>query len=391
MVSTRLTGSLGKVAVPAEHASDQRGRQAVQEILAAVDVRIDGARPWDIQVQDERFFGRALRDGALGLGESYMEEWWQAGRIDELFYRLAGLDRRSIPIPWSMKLLFIKDRFFNLQRRSRSHRIAEHHYNLGNDLFQAMLDPRMTYSCGYWRHATTLAAAQEAKLDLACRKLDLKAGQTVLDIGCGWGSFLKYAAEKYDVAGVGVTVASEQAALGRELCAGLPIDLRVQDYRAVVDRFDHVVSIGMFEHVGPKNYRTFFELAHRCLKDDGLFLLHTIGKNSSGRPVDAWIEKYIFPDSAQPAIRDIATAIEGLFVVEDWQNFGADYDPTLMAWFGNFDNAWQRLRAQYDEVFYRMWKYYLLSCAGSFRARHNNVWQVVLSKRGIPGGYVRSA
>jgi cyclopropane-fatty-acyl-phospholipid synthase len=378
---------LSNVALPAEHASDRRRRQAVQEILGSVDVRIDGARPCDIQVQDERFFGRVLRAGALGLGESYMEEWWRAECIDELFYRLAQLDRRNIPIPLSMKWLFSKDHFINLQSRARAHGIAEHHYDLGNDLFQAMLDPRMAYSCGYWKHATTLADAQEAKLDLVCRKLNLKPGQVVLDIGCGWGSFVKYAVEKYDVVAVGVTVSSEQAALGRELCAGLPIELRVQDYREVADRFDHVVSIGMFEHVGTRNYRTFFEVAHRCLKDDGRFLFHTIGKNSAGRPVDAWIEKYIFPNSAQPAISDIGTAIEGLFVMEDWQNFGADYDPTLMAWFANFDHAWHRLHAHYDATFYRMWKYFLLSCAGSFRARHNNVWQVLLSKRGVPGGY----
>lgn len=278
---------------------------------------------------------------------------------------------------------------FGCELEAGADRIAEHHYNLGNDLFQAMLDPRMTYSCGYWEHATTLADAPEAKLDLVCRKLNLKPGQTVLDIGCGWGSFVKYAVEKYDVTAVGVTVSKEQVALGRELCAGLPVELRLQDYREVVDPFDHVVSIGMFEHVGPKNYRASFDVAHRCLKGDGRFLLHTIGKNSTGRPVDAWLEKYIFPNSAQPAIGEIAAAIEGLFVVEDWQNFGADYDPTLMAWFANFDNAWNRLRAHYDDTFYRMWQYFLLSCAGSFRARHNNVWQVLLSKRGVPGGYRR--
>lgn len=371
-----------------QRATDPR-HAAVQEILASVDVQLDGARPWDIRVHDERFFRRVLRDGALGLGESYMEGWWESQRIDQLFYRLAQLDARRIPIPLSFKLVFIKERLFNRQSQAKAHRIAEHHYDLGNDLFQAMLDRRMAYSCGYWRGAEDLNQAQEAKLDLVCRKLDLRPGQTVLDIGCGWGSFVKYAAEKYGVAAVGITVSAEQATLARELCQGLPVEIRVQDYRAVAETFDHIVSIGMFEHVGAKNYRTFFDVVHRCLRDDGLFLLHTIGRNTMGRPVDAWIEKYIFPNSAQPAIGQVGTASEGNFVMEDWQNFGADYDPTLMAWFANFDAAWDRLRPRYGETFYRMWKYFLLSCAGSFRARHNNVWQIVFSKHGRAGGYHR--
>jgi len=361
--------------------------QGLQDILATVDVRVGGARSWDITVHDERFFGRVLRDGAVGLGESYMEGWWDAERLDELFLRIARIDRQAIPVPWSLKWLYLKERLFNRQRATRAYHIAQHHYNLGNDLFQAMLDRRMTYSCGYWRDARTLDEAQEAKLELICRKLDLKPGQTILDIGCGWGSFMKYAAEKYHVAAVGITVASEQVALGRELCAGLPIEFRVQDYRALTGTFDHIVSVGMFEHVGPTNYRTYFDVVRRCLKDDGLFLLHTIGSQGKAQTVDGWTEKYIFPDGTPPAIRDIGHAIEHRFVMEDWHNFGADYDPTLMAWFANFERGWERLRPQYGDTFYRMWKYFLLSFAGSFRARRNNVWQIVFSKTGVPGGY----
>jgi cyclopropane-fatty-acyl-phospholipid synthase len=362
-------------------------RATAAAILETVDVRVDGERPWDIRVRDERFFRRALTEGALGLGESYMEGWWEAERVDELFVRLARLDPGRIPIPWSLKWLLLQDRVVNRQRRSRAHRIGEHHYDLGNDLFRAMLDDRMAYSCGYWKEATTLADAQEAKLDLVCRKLGLRAGQAVLDIGCGWGSFVRFAAERYGVTAVGVNNSAEQTALGRELSAGLPVEIRQQDYRDVTGVFDHVVSIGMFEHVGPRNYRDYFAVARRCLKEEGLFLLHTIGSHAAGKTVDAWTEKYIFPDGAQPSIGQIASAIEGLFVMEDWHNIGADYDPTLMAWFANFDAAWEELRTRYDEVFYRMWKYFLLSCAGSFRARRNNVWQIVLSPRGVPGSY----
>ena len=362
-------------------------RATVAAILETVDVQVDGARPWDIHVHDERFFRRALTEGALGLGESYMQGWWDAESVDQLFARLARLDPRRIPIPWSLKWLLLQDRIVNRQRRARAHRIGEHHYDLGNDLFRAMLDPRMAYSCGYWKDACTLAEAQEAKLDLVCRKLGLRAGQRVLDIGCGWGSFVRFAAERYGVTAVGVNNSAEQTALGRELCAGLPVEIRQQDYRDVTGTFDHVVSIGMFEHVGPRNYRAYFEVARRCLKEDGLLLLHTIGSHAAGRTVDAWTEKYIFPDGAQPSIGQIASGIEGRFVMEDWHNIGADYDPTLMAWFANFDAAWGTLCDRYDEVFHRMWKYFLLSCAGSFRARRNNVWQVVLSPRGVPGGY----
>jgi cyclopropane-fatty-acyl-phospholipid synthase len=366
---------------------DHRRRRLAGQILASVDVRIDGDRPWDIQVHDERFFRRILADGALGLGEAYMDGWWDAESLDGLFERLARMDPRSVPIPWSMKWLYIKDRFVNRQRKSRAHRVAEHHYDLGNDLFQAMLDPRMTYTCGYWEDARTLAEAQEAKLELVCRKLRLQPGQTVLDIGCGFGSFIRYAAEKYGVRAVGVTNSVEQARLGRELCQGLPVEFRLQDYRDIEGTFDHVVSIGMFEAVGRRNFRTFFEVAHRAVEPDGLFLLHTIGSNRRGRAVDAWIEKYIFPDGAQPSVADIGEATDQLFVVEDWHTFGAYYDPTLMAWFRNFDAAWPDLRDRYDDRFYRMWKYFLLSCAGSFRARRSNVWQIVLARRPVPGGY----
>ena len=362
-------------------------RATVAAILETVDVQVDGARPWDIRVHDERFFRRALTEGALGLGESYMQGWWDADGVDQLFARLARLDPRRIPIPWSLKWLLLQDRIVNRQRRARAHRIGEHHYDLGNDLFRAMLDPRMAYSCGYWKDARTLAEAQEAKLDLVCRKLGLRAGQRVLDIGCGWGSFVRFAAERFGVTALGVNNSAEQTTLGRELCAGLPVEIRQQDYRDVTGTFDHIVSIGMFEHVGPRNYRAYFEVARRCLKEDGLLLLHTIGSHAAGKTVDAWTEKYIFPDGAQPSIGQIAGGIEGRFVMEDWHNIGADYDPTLMAWFANFDGAWATLRDRYDEVFHRMWKYFLLSCAGSFRARRNNVWQVVLSPRGVPGGY----
>ena len=250
-----------------------------------------------------------------------------------------------------------------------------------------MLDKRLTYTCGYWRTANNLDEAQEAKLDLVCRKLGLKSGQSVLDIGGGWGSFAKFAAEKYGAKVTVVTVSKEQVELGQKLCAGWPVTFLLQDYREVKGKFDQIVSLGMIEHVGYKNYRTYMEVAERCLAADGLFLLHTIGGNESAKSTEPWIAKYIFPNSMLPSIKQLGQSIEGLFVMEDWENFSAYYEPTLMAWFANFDRHWPELKDKYGDRFYRLWKYYLLSCAGSFRARKNQLWQIVLSKQGVPGGY----
>ena len=250
-----------------------------------------------------------------------------------------------------------------------------------------MLDERMVYTCGYWKDVNNLDDAQEKKLDLVCRKIGLKSGQRILDIGCGWGSFAKFAAERYGAQVVGITVSKEQVVLARERCKGLPVEIRLQDYRDLNEKFDHIISLGMFEHVGYKNYREYMTVARRCLVDGGLFLLHTIGGNISSTQTDAWIDKYIFPNSIIPSAKQITSAYEGLFVMEDWHNFGTYYDRTLMAWFENFDNAWPALASKYNERFYRMWKFYLLVCAGTFRSRHNHLWQIVLSPRGVVGGY----
>jgi cyclopropane-fatty-acyl-phospholipid synthase len=250
-----------------------------------------------------------------------------------------------------------------------------------------MLDPTMTYSCGYWKNAKTLEEAQIAKYDLIARKLGLKKGMRVLDIGCGWGGFSKHVASNYGVEVIAITLSENQATLAREVCAGLNVEVRVQDYRDINEKFDRVVEIGMFEHVGIRNYREFMEICHRSLKEGGMLMLHTIGSNFSNIVGDRWIDKYIFPGGQLPSIAQIGKSTEGLFVMEDWHNFGCDYDKTLMAWFKNFDAHWGELKDRYPPEFYRMWKYYLLSCAGAFRARSTQLWQVVLVKDGVLGGY----
>ena len=363
-------------------------KQTVQKILGSADITINGNNPWDIQVHDERFYQDVLAHGSLGLGESYMDGWWDCKKIDEFIYKILSSDLdKKVRLNMNIIFEFIKSSVSNMQRKSRAFIIGKKHYDIGNELYKNMLDKRMNYSCGYWKNASDLNKAQEAKLDLICKKLKLKAGMKVLDIGCGWGAFAKYAAEKYKVKVVGITVSKNQIDLARGICKGLPVEIRLQDYRDLNEKFDAVVSIGMFEHVGYKNYGTFMKVVHKCLKDNGLFLLHTIGGNKSVIHTDPWIGKYIFPNSMLPSIKQIGKSVEGLFVMEDWHNFGADYDKTLMAWHDNFENNWDKLKGSYDERFYRMWKYYLLSCAGSFRYRKNQLWQIVFSKNGVEGGY----
>ncbi|TAK65141.1 cyclopropane fatty acyl phospholipid synthase [Methylobacter sp.] len=369
--------------------TQNRFRTKLERLLEGSNVVFNGDNPWDIDVYNSDLYERILTQGSLGLGEAFMDGWWDSVQLDELFNKLcsAQIKSRVMLHPHALKN-GLWAYFSNRQSKNRTSHIIKHHYDIGNELYHAMLDTRLTYSCGYWKNAKSLDEAQEHKFELICRKLNLQPGQRVLDIGCGWGSFMKYAVEKYEVSCVGVTLSNEQLALCKSLCADLPIEIRFADYRELNETFDHIVSIGMFEHVGYKNYRQYMQVVRRCLKDDGLFLLHTIGGNKSVITVDPWIDKYIFPGGVLPSIKQISKAIEGKFVVEDWHSFGADYDKTLMCWFENVSKNWESLADNYDDRFFRMWKYYLLSCAGAFRARGNQLWQIVLSKNGVQGGYV---
>jgi cyclopropane-fatty-acyl-phospholipid synthase len=379
---------------PAHHFGSPLSRWArrrLDAVLGAADIRLDGHQPWDPQIHHERALVRILLGGTLGAGESYMDGDWDCPRLDELAARLlvAGRDRT---LEWRSAAAILTGaiaRVINLQTPARARRDIHRHYDLGNDLYSAMLGPSWTYSCGYWRDAVTLHEAQDAKHELICRKLDLRPGQRVLDIGCGWGGFAKYAAERHGVEVVGVTLSGAQAARARERCAGLPVEIREHDYRETGGSFDHIISVGMFEHVGPRNHRTFFAQARRLLADDGLLLLHTIGVPESQRTTDPWVNRYIFPDGVLPSAVQITRAFEGLFVLEDWHSFGSDYDRTLMAWHHNVEKAWPELAPRYSERFHRQWRYYVLTAAGAFRARRNLLWQLVLSPRGVRGGYRR--
>jgi cyclopropane-fatty-acyl-phospholipid synthase len=354
------------------------------DLAATAGIRFNGDEPWDIRVNDADTYRMILRRGSLGFGEAYVEGLWDCKRLDQLFHRLLSIDADA-KIDSRVRLRLLGEIFrhglFNLQSTRRAFQVGKQHYDIGNDVFEAMLDPTMSYSCAYWHDATDLEQAQHNKIDMICRKLELQPGERLLEIGCGWGSLASFAAEHYGVEVVGITVSREQRQLALDRCVGLPVRIELMDYRHLAGQFDKVVSVGMFEHVGPKNYPAYFDVAQRVLKDDGLFLLHTIGNYITTPKTDPWIDRYVFPNGKLPSARELAIALEGRFVIEDWHNFGSDYDRTLMAWWENLEQAWPGLADKYGERFHRVWKYYLLSCAGFFRSRQGQLWQLVLSKR----------
>ncbi|TLU69829.1 cyclopropane fatty acyl phospholipid synthase [Enterobacter sp. MF024] len=358
----------------------------INEMLSRAGITINGPASFDLQVKHPDFFKRVLQEGSLGLGESYMDGWWECERLDIFFNNVlrAGLEQQ-LPSHLKDTLRIAAARLFNLQSKKRAWIVGKEHYDLGNDLFSRMLDPAMQYSCGYWKQAASLEQAQQDKLRLICEKLQLEPGMRVLDIGCGWGGLAEFMAQHYGVSVVGVTISAEQQRMAQARCAGLDVAILLQDYRDLNDQFDRIVSVGMFEHVGPKNYPTYFKVVDRNLKPDGLFLLHTIGSRKTDHRVDPWIDKYIFPNGCLPSVRQIANASEPHFVMEDWHNFGADYDTTLMAWHERFIASWPEIADNYSERFKRMFSYYLNACAGAFRARDIQLWQVVFS-RGVEHG-----
>jgi len=364
--------------------------------LQKAGIKVNGRKPWDIQVHNEDVFRRFLIGGSLGVGESYMDGGWDAARLDEFFTRVFETNAHRLVVGRSILAHVAKAVLMDLCSCKRAFEVGRSHYDLGNGFYEKMLDESMTYSCGYWRSGVeTLHQAQMAKYDLICRKLGLQLGMRILEIGCGWGGFARYAAEECGVSVIGLTISKEQAHFAQTKCANLPVSVLLQDYRSsslrhLYGTFDRVVSIGMFEHVGYKHYSTYMKIVRRFLNPDGLFLLHTIGNNVSQLTTDRWIDKYIFPNSMLPSMRQIAAATEGLFVTEDWHSFGPDYDRTLMEWHRNFCRNWSeitKLGAQFDEKFRRMWEFYLLSCAGLFRARQAQLWQFVLSPNGVAGSY----
>lgn len=362
-----------------------RSKEIVSELFSDAGIQINGNNPHDIQIHNEKLYDRVISLKNLGFGEAYMEGWWDCQRLDELVARL--LSSRVVDKvrgSWKLAVPLLKATLFNLQSVGRSHIIADQHYNLDNNLFFSFLDPYNQYSCAYFNGTEDLAQAQLKKMDLIISKLRLTPSDQVLDIGFGWGGLAQYMAEKTGCHVTGVNIADEQIRYARKRVQNLPVDIVSCDFREIKGKFDKIVSVGMYEHVGHKNYKTFMRVVDKSLKKDGIFLLHTIGSNCTQLNSDLWINKYIFPNGMLPSLAQIARVSEGLFVIEDLHNLGPHYDKTLMAWNSNFQNSWDELSKRYDEKFKRMWEYYLLSCAGAFRARYNQLWQIVFTKTGCP-------
>jgi cyclopropane-fatty-acyl-phospholipid synthase len=377
-----------KSAAPAPRAwraSQSSSERLVRRLLEKAGIDVDGGAPHDIIVHDRRVYARVLRDGSLGLGEAYVEGWWDSQAVDETLTRILRARLADwAGTSWLETASVLSTKIVNLQSRRRAPQVAEQHYDIGNDLYRAMLDRRLVYTCAYWNGAQDLEEAQEAKLDLVCRKLGLDAGMRLLDLGCGFGGLARYAAEKYGARVTGLTLSKRQVDLGRELCAGLPVELRLQDYRDASGTYDRVVSVGILEHVGPRNYRTYMKVVDRCLAPGGISLFHTIVNPRSQTVGDPWITRYVFPNSSLASIAQLARAMEGLFLLDDLHAFGDDYDCTLMAWYRNLVRAWPQLKASYCERFYRIWTYYLLMSAAVFRTRQAQLVQAVISRADTP-------
>ncbi|HNW27127.1 MAG TPA: cyclopropane fatty acyl phospholipid synthase [Spirochaetota bacterium] len=361
-------------------------REYIENLFNSADIRVDGDRPWDIRIHEKALYSRVLKGGSLALGESYSDGWWDCDALDQFFYRVfrARLNEKVNP----RSLAAVMGSFFlNMQNRVRSRQVVAKHYDLDVNLYLSFLDRYNQYTCGYFKETDDLDRAQEQKLDLICRKLMLMPGDSVLDIGCGWGGFARFAAERYGCRVTGITISDEQLRYAREFCRDLPVTIVKSDYRDFRGVFDKVLVCGMIEHVGYKNYRRLMEVVCGSLREKGLFLLQTIGSNISSRMGDPWINKYIFPNGLVPSAKQIIAAAEGLFTLEDWHFLGQHYDRTLMAWYNNFMKNWDRIKSAFDERFFRIWRYYFLICAASFRAKLTDLWQVVFSKNGLAGYY----
>ncbi len=351
----------------------------VLQRLQQADIRPHGRRPWDWQVHDPRLYRQIVLRGNLGLGEAYMDDWFDCQQLDQSLERIlrTHLDENTFIPPLVFNL---RNRLFNLQTRHRAWQVGRQHYDIGNDLYQIMLDERMIYSCGYWKNASTLAQAQENKLRLVAEKLNLQPGMQVLDIGCGWGGAADFMAREYGVTVDGITISRQQYEWARQHYQHPRLRYRLMDYRDLNGTYDAIYSIGMFEHVGPKNYVAFFRKVCGLLTANGLFLLHTIGKASPVLAADPWINRYIFPNGMIPTQKALVQGLQAFFRIEDWHNFGPHYDRTLMQWHHNAEQARWQLGKKYDRRFFRMWRYYLLSSAASFRARKLELWQLLLSQ-----------
>ncbi|XP_021964854.2 cyclopropane-fatty-acyl-phospholipid synthase [Folsomia candida] len=368
--------------------------------LDQVGITINKGGPCDIKnrnfmTSQDTVYIRAINEGILGFGESYMDGDWDAEDIPAVFYKIFANDApilRMFMNPWNRFLYYMQFSFFNLQTKQRVYDVAKIHYDLGNEFFENMLDSTMNYTCGYFKDTDNLEKAQLAKMDFVAAKLGIKQGMTVLDIGCGFGGMARHLAINYGATVTAVTISKEQATFAQQACRGLPVTVKVMDYRDVSGTYDRVVSLGDLEHIGPANYGTFFKTVSRCLKEDGLCLIHCMGNYHDVMPhQEPFSAKYVFPGACLPYYTEVMGSLQNLFLIEDWHNFGNDYNLTSVAWRDNFIRNWPKLqqldKIKYDDRFYRMWTFYLGVAIALYKARKIQLWQIVLSKHGVVGGY----
>lgn len=342
-----------------------------------------------LRIHDDRFFSRVLSQGNLGMGEAYVDGDFtvEDGELHEFLTLLLRnrIDRKVRGDPrTALKVLRVQ---LGNKLSGAQWRYVQRHYDLGDELFESFLDETMTYSCGYaLTPEDSLEELQRNKLDRICRKLELKPGEQLLDIGCGFGGLLIHAAKHYGVTGVGITNSERHAERGNENIAraGLAGRIRVElrDHSTIDGRFDKIVSVGMLEHLPRKEYRRYFSLISRALAPRGLGLVHAIGTSAPVNTHDPFIQKYIFPGSGQVKLSEVATHLErrGL-AIRDVENIVRHYHYTAKHWLMRFQQNQHRLDPRrYDAAFRRLWEYYLHCCVAAPLASDGTVYQVLFTK-----------
>lgn len=356
--------------------------------------RVGSDLPLHLIIHDSNTYDRVVAFGTLGFCEAYMDGWWDEKHNN--LVELIGLFHRSsvyakaasnVTIPLAIKV--VKQRLKTLPLLiQNSRKNVQHHYDLGNDFYQRFLDPTMTYSCGYRIHETdSLEQMQLQKYELICRKLALHPGESLVDIGCGWGGMLIYAAERYGISGTGITLSVEQAKLAQERVEqkGLSdrIKIVIADYRELTGQYDKFVSIGMFEHVGKGNFATFMQKAFKLLTPDGVGLLHTIATQSDERN-GVWVDKYIFPGGYAPQLHELTKELwAAKLSLAHCENLKPHYAETMKRWADNLMNHQAEIASLdqiYDDRFLRMWYLYLQSFEASFRYGGLHIYQLLFYK-----------
>ncbi len=365
----------------------------VRSRLEPAGIRFNESGELNIQVNNAQFYRRAALLGSLGFGESYADGQWECDHLDKVIARIllysvnrSGLAHIGIQL---------RSMLFNRQSVLRSKRVARQHYDVDTTIFELMLDPYLQYTCGYFANTDNLDQAQIDKMAMIIQKLCLKPGDSLLDIGCGWGGFARFAAENFGIKVSGLSISQSQLAYARTLCKGFDCEFKYGDYRHLHEiypqKFNAISIIGVTEHIGYKNFKNLYKVMRSRLQEGGLALQHSITRMKSTVHVEPFIDRYIFPGGMVPSVEQLAHSMAGEFVLEDVHNFGADYDQTLMAWDQNMKLAQAKIEAMpgFGQRFYRIWSYYLQSCAALFRVRQAQVMQYVLSPQGVPGGYRR--